>query len=1125
MKRILLLSFFAILFCSFSTAQDFYWVGNGGNWKDFSNHWATSSNGTIMHTRFPGIGDNVVFDSFSFSLDSQVVVIDTSAVFFASMNWTGVTNHPQFIGSAIDTMNVSSSLILDDAMEFQFAGLVRFQTATLGQTILVDMKDHAFSGKVFIDVPSGDCNFLSNLFIHQNSLSLLDGTLNLNNNNLRCRNFNVDVDSIPSVPMPILFPRLENVDTLFCGGSLHFENNLDLSLFNGLVRLFNQFTDTSYVNFGNHTLQSNVLFLGEKTYIMLSDFLTSGDINIPFSGKFHSMNYHIQCSKFVSDEPLFRTLDFGQSHIITSVFILEKDGLLLNSNLADISFLGTDTLIFATNKTDVVFNNVSVTGIPYMFWTGNVTADSLFIEEGAKLFISENSTFQLNKLEANGSCSDYIEIRAICDQNLQEDDFCVGILPKFQSANPITANYLKMSFIDATGGPFVANNSFNEGGVQGWTVNEPTAISVIYWVGNTGQWNDKNNWSSVSGGVANACIPSKKTHVIFDAASFVPGDTVSLNDIGYCLSMTWTGIPANIVFDGEGKLFAEGNVTLHSNLQAAFTGSFLHENIVSTDTLNFITSGVELNSDFKILGAAHRHFDDAFTLNNDFVFESGSIDFNGNIISLEKFLSIDANPRVLNIQNATLLLNGNGLVWDVESAMLTIQTDSSKIELMPGSVGSKIFKGGDLSYDTLVCRAEESHVMGSNSFAMIHLLSGSALNLESNTITTVDSLIASGNCAQTVSILSDASSLPAVLNKTGFDSLSISGAFIRNVQADTSGGRHYEAQFSNWAGNVDGWFFTDTIQGKIFVWQGVNPQWDDLLNWHVNGLPSLCLPTILDTVIVDPIVFSGSATDTMRISNNAYCDVFLATGVNTRKLNMVFDRNLFVGSSLIFDDSVAVSYSGKPQLFENEDEFNAGIVLIPENKNCYINSAGIPFLVNLTANANSIADTVFLAAPLYMDTTATLKIVSGTFDANNNVIHTGYFFVDGQANKVIHVENDTLRIFAEIELQQNALLDFHANGSVMNLPGNNRNFSSFDGAGQTFGLVTFSSDFSNPDNDMLFFCKSSNFFNAFVVLQGSNMIIEEATVQTVDSVLFVWGTCEQPVTLASSKDGNISSFF
>ena len=94
MKK-LFLSFVLLLAVTLMYADKYYWVGNGGNWSDYSNHWATTSGGTSFHTSVPGSTDTVYFDANSFDTDNQTVTLDVSGLCY-DIVFTGVTNQPTF---------------------------------------------------------------------------------------------------------------------------------------------------------------------------------------------------------------------------------------------------------------------------------------------------------------------------------------------------------------------------------------------------------------------------------------------------------------------------------------------------------------------------------------------------------------------------------------------------------------------------------------------------------------------------------------------------------------------------------------------------------------------------------------------------------------------------------------------------------------------------------------------------------------------------------------------------------------------------------------------------------------------------------------------------------------------
>jgi hypothetical protein len=77
----------------YAAPADAYWVGNGGDWTDATNHWATISGGLPDVGNTPGVNTNVHFDLLSFTLDSQTVRI-MGNVTCKNMDWTGATNTP-----------------------------------------------------------------------------------------------------------------------------------------------------------------------------------------------------------------------------------------------------------------------------------------------------------------------------------------------------------------------------------------------------------------------------------------------------------------------------------------------------------------------------------------------------------------------------------------------------------------------------------------------------------------------------------------------------------------------------------------------------------------------------------------------------------------------------------------------------------------------------------------------------------------------------------------------------------------------------------------------------------------------------------------------------------------------
>lgn len=187
--RIILLQFVLIaLNFHLSFGANYYWVGNGGNWSDYANHWATSSGGGTFHTSAPTTGDNVFFDANSFASGSQTVTINANAS-CANIDFTGVSNTPTITGTSSFTLTCAGSLTFVAGITYTFAGNVSF-TGTGVHTITSAGK--TFSGSVLFNGTGGQWT-LQDAFVVTSQLGLQAGTLSSNNQNISCGTLNANI--------------------------------------------------------------------------------------------------------------------------------------------------------------------------------------------------------------------------------------------------------------------------------------------------------------------------------------------------------------------------------------------------------------------------------------------------------------------------------------------------------------------------------------------------------------------------------------------------------------------------------------------------------------------------------------------------------------------------------------------------------------------------------------------------------------------------------------------------------------------------------------------------------------------------------------------------------------------
>lgn len=98
-----------------------FWVGDGGNWSDNTNHWSASTGGA-PNASLPTSSDNVYFDASSFTTGSQTVTVDATAAAL-DMDWTGATNTPSFSSPNNNIfLECYGDVTLINAMTLSFGG-------------------------------------------------------------------------------------------------------------------------------------------------------------------------------------------------------------------------------------------------------------------------------------------------------------------------------------------------------------------------------------------------------------------------------------------------------------------------------------------------------------------------------------------------------------------------------------------------------------------------------------------------------------------------------------------------------------------------------------------------------------------------------------------------------------------------------------------------------------------------------------------------------------------------------------------------------------------------------------------------------------------------------------------
>jgi fibronectin-binding autotransporter adhesin len=225
----------------------------------------------------------------------------------------------------------------------------------------------------------------------------------------------------------------------------------------------------------------------------------------------------------------------------------------------------------------------------------------------------------------------------------------------------------------------------------------PAAVTR-YWRGGTGTWDatTTTNWSTTSGGVSGASVPTSADAVIFDTLSNATAYTVTCTATQLrCAALTFAG-PAtgNVTWTGNAPLAIHGNFTLPATgITCSYSGNITLTGSSTGRTLT--TNGVTLASTLTINGVGCE-----WTLgsalsssgNYEIIVTNGSISTSNYNITNYGLISNNSNSRTITLGSSTISSGALGAYLTFTNSLnLTFNANTSTIS---SSSTSPAFNGG-----------------------------------------------------------------------------------------------------------------------------------------------------------------------------------------------------------------------------------------------------------------------------------------------------------------------------------------------------------------------------------------------------------------------------------------------
>jgi gliding motility-associated-like protein len=796
----------------------------------------------------------------------------------------------------------------------------------------------------------------------------------------------VTVNALTAIARSMNWTGVTNNPTFICStnnqfrlyGSLTLAANMLLD-FDGTFN-FIATTPGNTIALSGKVFTAPIYFNGIGGVWTLQDDFATNNLIYHQAGTLNSNGFLCQANQYRSQGAAARALNMGSSEFrLTgngSVWSISGTNQTINAGTSvinctgtvipifsgggftyyDLNFTSTNASTDATIYDNNTFRNVNFTcrggvGSTNTFNNltfqnnGNINANNtcqnLILTAGYTYQISPNTTTTIvNNLNAIGNCGGFINIKSSVDGTQANINKATGT---------INASYLILKDIRGQGGAsFNATNSIDLGNNTNWNINA-TPVTNLYWVGNSGNWNDGNHWALTSGGAPSGCAPSPQTNVFFDANSFTASSTVTLNSpSAYCRNMSWVGALGTPTFAGtiNSNLYVNGSLQFIAGMNLTYLGNTYFASTLGANTVTSATKVFLQNVFFRGV-ASNYSFQDNFTCNGALYLEAGTLSTNSFTANVSSFYTQTNNAKVLNLGASIINITSSSTCWSASSPNFIINAGTSTINFLSnfnvqgnfgtnhtyydvnflgtntnsaaGIIGSNKFrdvlvKPTAVIYGTNTFRnltfENAAQFQGSDTIVNLTLASGFSYTLRQGTNKVITgNILATGNCNSFIKIQSALLGSTATISKTT-GAINTSYLILQDVVA--TGGAVFNAANSVNLGNNNGWNFTGAATNNLY-WIGNSGNWNDGSHWSFTsgGAPSGCSPSPLTNVFFDGNSFTLAAQTVTINTSNAFCRNMNwagATGNPTLAGIAASDLNIFGSLALI--NNMIYAYSG-----------------------------------------------------------------------------------------------------------------------------------------------------------------------------------------------------------------------
>lgn len=433
--------------------------------------------------------------------------------------------------------------------------------------------------------------------------------------------------------------------------------------------------------------------------------------------------------------------------------------------------------------------------------------------------------------------------------------------------------------------------------------------TAYYWIGNSGNWNDPQNWSLSSGGAPANQVPNTDGRAIVDENSFSEaGQTIALTADASCASLTWLAKSAASVSLNNHTLSIDGNFVVSSGAfsistagQIELLGAGTQQNQLNLNNNDLSKATININS---TAGAV-------WTVNGSInagaiIVQQGGLIARNTTLSLSKFNAISTGAKEIDISNSVI----SGLTESTfNGASLTLNTSGTTMNLV--NAGAASINWTNVDFDGILnTGGSAATISGGASIESLSIAGPVTLNGD-NTINTITAA-AGASIAIGQGTVQDLTS-NIELNAEAGNRIEISAAGAGTAVL------HFDGHFKRCFDYLD--INGVSVDGDVVISAGANSTLVNATNWRPGACGEALFADFSFRFNCEGALTEFTDASDGNITSWSWDFGDPASGDNTsgerNPLHMYDDTETFTATITVSDGSQSVSYSREITVISN----------------------------------------------------------------------------------------------------------------------------------------------------------------------------------------------------------------